>query len=213
MSLPKTVYDEWFITMYNTVYTALPVLGLSLFDQVFLEHFCVVFFNPLPTFFQPFHPNFLNLTLLISKDVNDRWSFQYPQLYGPGQHNVLFNKKVFLRCVLHSCYSSLVVFFIPWAAMQDTVRDDGKDIADYQSFAVLAQTCLLVVVSVQVRTDSEEKEASDRSQALYNHNYKKENLGNFKNTILKFILKQSYNYNKKLPNVIIFCFASLPLQV
>lgn len=159
VSLPKTVYDEWFITMYNTVYTALPVLGLSLFDQVFRYHFFVY-----PSFLsQPLHPNSLNPTLPISKDVNDHWSFQYPQLYGPGQKNVLFNKKVFLRCALHSCYSSLVVFFIPWAAMQDTVRDDGKDIADYQSFAVLAQTCLLVVVSVQVRADSEEKEVKHQT--------------------------------------------------
>lgn len=30
----QTVYDEWFITMYNLIYTALPVLGMSLFDQV-----------------------------------------------------------------------------------------------------------------------------------------------------------------------------------
>lgn len=30
----QTVYDEWFITLYNLVYTALPVLGMSLFDQV-----------------------------------------------------------------------------------------------------------------------------------------------------------------------------------
>ncbi|KAF7663385.1 hypothetical protein LDENG_00213100 [Lucifuga dentata] len=113
----QTVYDEWFITLYNLVYTALPVLGMSLFDQ----------------------------------DVNDRWSFQYPQLYSPGQLNQYFNKKAFVRCMMHSCYSSLVLFFIPWAAMQDTVRDDGKDIADYQSFALLAQTCLLIAVDVQVR--------------------------------------------------------------
>lgn len=53
--------------------------------------------------------------------------------------------------MMHSCYSSIILFFIPWAAMQDTVRDDGKDIADYQSFAILAQTCLLVVVTIQVR--------------------------------------------------------------
>lgn len=30
----QTVYDTWFITFYNLVYTSLPVLGLSLFDQV-----------------------------------------------------------------------------------------------------------------------------------------------------------------------------------
>uniref|UniRef100_A0A8C4GZG4 Phospholipid-transporting ATPase n=1 Tax=Dicentrarchus labrax TaxID=13489 RepID=A0A8C4GZG4_DICLA len=117
----QTVYDEWFITLYNLVYTALPVLGLSLFDQ----------------------------------DVNDRWSFQYPQLYTPGQLNLYFSKKAFVRCMLHSCYSSLILFFIPWAAIYDTVRDDGKDIADYQSFALLAQTCLLVVMNVQLCLDTD----------------------------------------------------------
>ncbi|XP_040053662.1 putative phospholipid-transporting ATPase IM [Gasterosteus aculeatus] len=116
----QTVYDEWFITLYNMVYTALPVLGMSLFDQ----------------------------------DVNDRWSFQYPQLYAPGQLNLYFSKKAFVRCMMHSCYSSLILFFIPWAAMHDTVRDDGKDIADYQSFALLAQTCLLVVMNIQLCLDT-----------------------------------------------------------
>ncbi|RXN21326.1 phospholipid-transporting ATPase ID-like protein [Labeo rohita] len=112
----QTVYDEWFITLYNLMYTALPVIALSLFDQ----------------------------------DVNDRWSFQYPQLYAPGQLNQYFSKMAFARVLLHSCYSSLILFFVPWAAMSDTVRDDGKAIADYQSFALLAQTCLLIAVSVQL---------------------------------------------------------------
>ncbi|XP_035995987.1 phospholipid-transporting ATPase ID isoform X1 [Fundulus heteroclitus] len=116
----QTVYDEWFITLYNLVYTSLPILSLSLFDQ----------------------------------DVNDRWSFQYPQLYAPGQLNMYFSKKAFVRCMMHSCYSSLVLFFIPWAAMRDTVRDDGRDLADYQSFALLAQTCLLIVVSAQLCFDT-----------------------------------------------------------
>uniref|UniRef100_A0A8C2XSE5 Phospholipid-transporting ATPase n=1 Tax=Cyclopterus lumpus TaxID=8103 RepID=A0A8C2XSE5_CYCLU len=112
----QTVYDEWFITLYNLVYTALPVLGMSLFDQ----------------------------------DVNDAWSFQHPQLYVPGQLNLYFSKKAFFKCALHSCYSSLVLFFIPYAAVHDTVRDDGKDVADYQSFALLTQTCLLFAVTIQL---------------------------------------------------------------
>ncbi|KAJ8287108.1 hypothetical protein GJAV_G00047750 [Gymnothorax javanicus] len=71
----QTVYDEWFITLYNLVYTALPVLGMALFDQ----------------------------------DVNDRWSFQYPQLYVPGQLNQYFSKKIFFTCLLHSWYNLLLV--------------------------------------------------------------------------------------------------------
>ncbi|XP_063309827.1 phospholipid-transporting ATPase ID-like [Pelobates fuscus] len=116
----QTVYDEWFITLYNLVYTSLPVLGMSLFDQ----------------------------------DVDDRWSMEYPQLYEPGQMNRYFNIKEFVKCVLHGVYSSLVLFFIPYGAMYDTVRDDGRVISDYQSFALMAQTCLLLVVSVQIGLDT-----------------------------------------------------------
>ncbi|XP_051906945.1 probable phospholipid-transporting ATPase IM, partial [Hippocampus zosterae] len=116
----QTVYDQWFVSMYNVVYTVLPVLGMSFFDQ----------------------------------DVNDRWSFQHPQLYSPGPLNIYFNKRSMACCMIHSCYSSLVVFFIPWAAMHDTVADDGKDIADYQSFAFMVQTCLLLVVNIQLCLDT-----------------------------------------------------------
>ncbi|XP_015261024.1 PREDICTED: phospholipid-transporting ATPase ID-like, partial [Gekko japonicus] len=116
----QTVYDEWFITLYNLVYTALPVLGMSLFDQ----------------------------------DVDDRWSLQFPQLYTPGQQNLYFNKLEFVKCMLYSVYSSLVLFFVPCGTLRDSVRSDGKALADYQSFALMAQTCLLIVVSVQMALDT-----------------------------------------------------------
>ncbi|NWY52345.1 AT8B5 ATPase, partial [Chionis minor] len=116
----STVYDEWFITLYNLVYTSLPVLGMSLFDQ----------------------------------DVDDRWSILFPQLYVPGQQNLYFNKIVFVKCMLQGIYSSLILFFIPYGALYNTMRSDGKAIADYQSFALMAQTCLLIVVSVQIGLDT-----------------------------------------------------------
>uniref|UniRef100_A0A8C8GMI7 Phospholipid-transporting ATPase n=1 Tax=Oncorhynchus tshawytscha TaxID=74940 RepID=A0A8C8GMI7_ONCTS len=129
----QTVYDEWFITLYNLVYTALPVLGMSLFDQ----------------------------------DVNDMWSFQHPNLYVPGQLNQYFSKTAFFKCALHSVYSSVVLFFIPYAAMYDTVRDDGRDIADYQSFALLAQTCLVITVCIQVQYNTVNDWKHTSSLAMY----------------------------------------------
>ena len=95
------------------------------------------------------HQDLTSLSLPGGQDVNDVWSFQHPQLYVPGQLNLYFSKKAFFKCALHSGYSSMVLFFIPYAAMYDTVRDDGKDVADYQSFALLTQTCLLFAVSIQ----------------------------------------------------------------
>ena len=84
------------------------------------------------------------------QDVDDRWSMLFPQLYVPGQQNLYFNKIVFVKCMVQGIYSSLILFFIPYGAMYNTMRSDGKAIADYQSFALMAQTCLLIVVSVQV---------------------------------------------------------------
>lgn len=56
--------------------------------------------------------------------------------------------------MLQGIYSSLILFFIPYGAMYNTMRSDGKAIADYQSFALMAQTCLLIVVSVQIGLDT-----------------------------------------------------------
>ncbi len=92
----------------------------------------------------------LILFFTVLQDVNAGWSLEYPQLYVPGQLSQYFSKRAFMKCALHSCYSSLVLFFVPYAATYDTARYDGKDGADYQSFALITQTCLTVTVCVQV---------------------------------------------------------------
>ena len=73
-----------------------------------------------------------------------------PQLYKPGQLNLLFNKHKFFICVTHGIYTSLVLFFIPYGAFYNVAGEDGQHIADYQSFAVTMATSLVIVVSVQV---------------------------------------------------------------
>ncbi|XP_063650208.1 probable phospholipid-transporting ATPase IM isoform X4 [Pan troglodytes] len=116
----QTVYDQWFITLFNIVYTSLPVLAMGIFDQ----------------------------------DVSDQNSMDCPQLYKPGQLNLLFNKRKFFICVLHGIYTSLVLFFIPYGAFYNVAGEDGQHIADYQSFAVTMATSLVIVVSVQIALDT-----------------------------------------------------------
>uniref|UniRef100_G3SZL2 Phospholipid-transporting ATPase n=1 Tax=Loxodonta africana TaxID=9785 RepID=G3SZL2_LOXAF len=116
----QTVYDQWFITLFNIVYTSLPVLAMGVFDQ----------------------------------DVSDQSSMNYPQLYGPGQLNLLFNKRKFFICVAHGVYTSLALFFIPYGAFYNGSGEDGQHIADYQSFTVTMATSLVIVVSVQISLDT-----------------------------------------------------------
>ncbi|XP_060227514.1 probable phospholipid-transporting ATPase IM isoform X2 [Meriones unguiculatus] len=116
----QTVYDQWFITLFNIVYTSLPVLAMGIFDQ----------------------------------DVSEQNSMDCPQLYEPGQLNLLFNKRRFFICAAHGIYTSIALFFIPYGAFYNVVGEDGQHIADYQSFAVTMATSLVIVVSVQIALDT-----------------------------------------------------------
>ncbi|NXI29298.1 AT8B2 ATPase, partial [Sterrhoptilus dennistouni] len=116
----QTVYDQYFITLYNIVYTSLPVLAMGVFDQ----------------------------------DVPEQRSMEYPKLYEPGQLNLLFNKREFFICIAQGIYTSIFVFFIPYGVFTDATRDDGAQLADYQSFAVTVATSLVIVVSVQIALDT-----------------------------------------------------------
>ncbi|KAM5235534.1 putative phospholipid-transporting ATPase IM [Ctenodactylus gundi] len=115
-----TVYDQWFIALFNIVYTSLPVLAMGIFDQ----------------------------------DVSDQNSMDCPQLYEPGQLNLLFNKRKFFICVAHGIYTSLALFFIPYGAFANVAGEDGQHAADYQSFVVTMATSLVIVVSVQIALDT-----------------------------------------------------------
>ncbi|XP_012882029.1 PREDICTED: phospholipid-transporting ATPase FetA-like [Dipodomys ordii] len=87
---------------------------------------------------------------LLDQDVNETWSLHFPELYEPGQHNLYFNKKEFMKCLMHGIYSSFVLFFIPMGTIYNTERKDGKDISDYQSFSLIVQTSLICVVTIQI---------------------------------------------------------------
>ena len=51
---------------------------------------------------------------------------------------------------MHGIISSLVLFFIPYGTMYQSVNADGKDAADIQSFGFAVATILVIVVNLQV---------------------------------------------------------------
>uniref|UniRef100_A0A4W5MPT0 Phospholipid-transporting ATPase n=1 Tax=Hucho hucho TaxID=62062 RepID=A0A4W5MPT0_9TELE len=116
----QTVYDQYFITLYNIVYTSLPVLAMGIFDQ----------------------------------DVPEQRSLEYPKLYEPGQLNLLFNKREFFICITQGIYTSVVLFFLPYAILSHGTQGTGEPLADYQTFAVTTATALVIVVSVQIALDT-----------------------------------------------------------
>lgn len=67
-----------------------------------------------------------------------------------SQHNLYFNQKEFVKCLVHGIYSSFVLFFVPMGTIYNSVCSDGKEISNNQYFSLIVQTSLLWVVTTQV---------------------------------------------------------------
>ncbi|TSK72148.1 Phospholipid-transporting ATPase IC [Bagarius yarrelli] len=116
----QIAYEDWFITLYNVLYSSLPVLLVGLLDQ----------------------------------DVNDKLSLRFPRLYLPGQQGSMFNYKNFFISLFHGIFTSLIIFFIPYGAFLQTMGQDGEAPSDYQSFAVVTSSSLIMIVSLQISLDT-----------------------------------------------------------
>ncbi|XP_036385778.1 phospholipid-transporting ATPase IC [Megalops cyprinoides] len=87
---------------------------------------------------------------LLDQDVNDKLSLRFPRLYLPGQQGVLFNYKNFFISLFHGIFTSLIIFFIPYGAFLQTMGQDGEAPSDYQSFAVVTASSLIITVNLQI---------------------------------------------------------------
>lgn len=91
---------------------------------------------------------------LLDQDVNDKLSLKFPKLYLPGQQGALFNYKNFFISLFHGIFTSLIIFFIPYGAFLQTMGQDGEAPSDYQSFAVVTASSLIVTVNLQISLDT-----------------------------------------------------------
>lgn len=63
---------------------------------------------------------------------------------------MFFNKRVFAESAAEGVISSVVLFFVPYAAFQDAVKANGSDISGLQSFGTVVASILILVVSLRV---------------------------------------------------------------
>ncbi|XP_044736525.1 probable phospholipid-transporting ATPase IM isoform X3 [Chrysoperla carnea] len=91
---------------------------------------------------------------IFDQDVDDKHSLAYPQLYKPGHLNLLFNKKEFMRSAIHGCYSSLILFLIPYGTYKDGATSDGLVLSDYMLLGSVMASILVIVNTVQIALDT-----------------------------------------------------------
>ncbi|XP_069819619.1 phospholipid-transporting ATPase IK [Dendropsophus ebraccatus] len=111
--------------------------ALTVFDSWFIALYSVSF-----TIFPA-------LTMgLLEQDTSAKMSLQLPELYKVGQMGSLFTYKIFAWSFVKGIITSLSSFFIAYGACHDTSGPGST--CDYQSYAVITATSVLLTVSVEI---------------------------------------------------------------
>ncbi|KAL4658946.1 phospholipid-transporting ATPase IC-like [Arapaima gigas] len=124
----QPMYENWFITLYTVMYTAIPVQCLAIFEQV------------------------LNHVSLFSgvQDVSAEGSMRWPELYQVGLKQQLFNWCQLVLTLLYSVYTSMVLFFLPFGVVYLSTFD-------FQAFAVTVATAAVFSTMTEVREEESRK--------------------------------------------------------
>lgn len=144
-------YDDWFQSLYNVIFTALPVIIVGLFDKVgysfqqLLLQLCSTCY--ITVFLHGWHV--LISFLCLCQDVSSSLSKKYPQLYMEGIRNVFFKWKVVAIWAFFSVYQSLIFFYFVSTTNLSAKNSAGK-VFGLWDVSTMAFTCVVITVNLRL---------------------------------------------------------------
>lgn len=144
-------YDDWFQSLYNVIFTALPVIIVGLFDKVgysfqqLLLQLCSTCY--ITVFLHGWHV--LISFLCLCQDVSSSLSKKYPELYMEGIRNVFFKWKVVAIWAFFSVYQSLIFFYFVSSTNLSAKNSAGK-IFGLWDVSTMAFTCVVITVNLRL---------------------------------------------------------------
>lgn len=127
----QTVYDDWYITTYNMILTALPLLVKGLFEKDI----------KVPT-----------REVLLNSGTDNMMAvrFKIPYAYITGRKNMIFTKQAFITWVLYGVFHSGIVLFIPLYASKKSILDSDGHNLDFTCFSITSFSCIIIIVNLKL---------------------------------------------------------------
>jgi magnesium-transporting ATPase (P-type) len=118
----QTVYDEWFISLYNTFFTACPNNFRACADLII-------------------HPE------LDGKELKSKM----PDIYYTGRLNTIFTNKNFAYWFGWGTVQAILVFFIPFGCVYESeILDSSGRVADHWFFANTSGLAILLIGNLKL---------------------------------------------------------------
>ena len=123
----QTIFDSFYITAYNLVFTSIPLLVRAALDQ---------------------DVNYKGITVNHGTEVVDTRPYvkkYFPKLYYIGQKNTLFTEKKFLASVFQGLVHGILLFFVTfYSTIPGSLGNSGKEV-DLYYFSITLYTCIIFV--------------------------------------------------------------------
>lgn len=135
----QTVYDDWYITFYNMVFTAIPLLVRALLEKDIII---------------PKRDDLINSfndenNTLSSKPIS-RIRDLVPKCYDIGRLNQIFTGKNFGIWIVDGFLHSFLVFFIPFYASDNGILTGNGLNHDMWSFSITSFSCVILIVNLKL---------------------------------------------------------------
>ena len=127
----QTVFDDFYITFFNMVFTSVPLVVRACIDQD-------VNYKK-----QYVEKNGKNKTVRLVEKPNLKKS--YPLLYYVGQQNSVFNVKNFFKSVFKGSIHSVMIFVVSLLVLRKASIDSSGRVADMWYFSVTIFTSVILV--------------------------------------------------------------------
>lgn len=118
----QTLYDDWYVSLYNVLFTTLPILIVSLLERD------------------------------IQEDDGEVIEKALPYTYYLGRESQVFNIAIFVRqCFIALC-ESIIVFFVVLYIMNSNEHIMSKDgyVADIWATSITQFTCIILIVNYRL---------------------------------------------------------------
>lgn len=112
----QTLYDDWYVSLYNMIFTSMPLLFKALLEQD------------------------------INEDDGEFVKKNIPYTYYQGREGLIFNIRNFLMNILTAVGESIIIFFFVEYMMFYSVPQNGRGyVADFWSNSLTQFTCIILV--------------------------------------------------------------------
>lgn len=120
----QTVYDDWYITCYNMVFTAVPLMMKAVFDKDFIVDKKSPLFN--------------------------QQKGMLPGTYKLGRDNMVFTAKNFAYWIFIGFLHSGIVFFVPLFVFNKAILTSLGNNADFWAFSMTSFTSVILLVNIKL---------------------------------------------------------------